>query len=353
MKHTPLARARATTLALLAGLVPLLAARPEPAELSGRLIAADGGPVEAMRVVLRQGARTETAAVAPDGRFTLAGPRPTGEVEVVVDAIARSERRFHPVSARVAAGDLEGELRVMLVPRSWTIRAGKHAGTTVPISLERAFAPACFGCSSYFRAGVRDPTSGRLAPTPTWPGGVFPIRVAFTSDMPFQRVPPRDSASFWRIVEEMEGEFGRDLLRPAGYRETLPTEREAPEDVILVESDPRLRRVGWGSTISQTGDIIYGAIRVRNPSVFSERDGARLVKHEAMHALGLGHTCAWRSVMAQIPECANRSADAPTVEDIAYFEVLTYARELQRAFRAQLGLEAALRGEQTGGMGDG
>lgn len=343
-------RARAARLGLLLALPVLISARPEPARLTGRLIAVDGGPIESMSVVLRRGSRSETVTVAPDGTFTVESSRAAGEVEVIVDASSASGRRFHPTVARIKPEDLSGELRVLLVPRQWTIRAGRYRGTVVEISLERAFTPACFACPSYFRAGVRDPTNGRLAPTPTWPATALPIRVAFTGDMPFQRVPPRDSAAFWRIAEDLELDLGVDLLQPARYRETLPSERGSPEDVILVESDPRLRRVGWGSTISQMGDIIYGAIRVSNPGVFSERDGARLVKHEVMHAVGVGHTCAWRSLMAEIKACPGRSAEAPTPEDVAYFEVLTYTRQLQRIFRAQLGLEASLRGEQTGGV---
>jgi len=339
-------RAQAGALALLA-ILPLPAAAPaERPALAGRVIAADGGPLGPMRVVLRQGSRAESAPVMPDGRFVVAGPGAGGAVEVVVDAAAGAPRRFHPSAARVHPDSADGELRVVVIPRSWTIRAGKYAGRPVEVSLERAFAPACPGCSSYFRAGVRDVTSGRRAPSATWPAGVFPLRVAFTGETPFQRVTARDSAVFWRLAAELEAELGRDLLRPATYAETLPDARGAPEDVILVESDPRLRRVGWGSTISQTGDIIYGAIRVRDPGVFSGRDGPRLVKHELLHALGVGHTCAWRSVMAQLPECSARGADAPTPEDVAYYEVLSYTRELQRAHRAQLGLEASLRGER-------
>ena len=341
-------RAAAAALALLAVLPALVSARAEPLRLAGRLIPVDGGPIEAMHVGLRRAAGTERVPVSPDGTFALELPRAGGEVEVVVDAGTPAERRFHPSAARIRPGEVSGELRVILVPRQWTIRGGRYVGTPVEISLERAFTPACFDCPSFFRAGTRDPTSGRLAPTPTWPATALPIRVAFTGDMPFQRVPPRDSASFWRIAEELEVDLGVDLLQPARYRETLPDDRGSPEDVILVESDPRLRRVGWGSTISQAGDIIYGAIRVSNAGVFSERDGPRLVKHEVLHAVGLGHTCAWRSVMAEIKACPGRSTDAPTPEDVAYFEVLTYTRQLQRIFRAQLALEAALRGEQTG-----
>jgi hypothetical protein len=336
----------AALLALLA-LAPLLAsARPAPERLAGRLITADGGAPGPMRVVLRQGARADTAAVAEDGSFALEVARPRGEAEVRVEGLGIAARRFHPAVARLRAGDLADELRVVLVPRVWAVRSGRYAGTLVEISLELAFEPACRDCSSFFREGVRDAGSGRPTSTPTWPARAFPLRVAFRGETLADRISPRDSAAFWRAAEDLEADLGRDLLRPARYGETLPDERGSPEDVVLVEADPRLRRVGWGSTISQGGDIIYGAIRVRGAELFSERGASRLLKHEMLHALGLGHTCAWRSVMAQIPECASLAADAPTAEDVAYFEVLGYARELQRIFRAQLGLEAALRGER-------
>lgn len=333
-------------LALLS-LVPLLAsARPAPERVAGRLITADGGAPGPMRVVLRQGARADTAEVAEDGSFFLEVARPSAAAEVRVEGLGEAARRFHPSVARLRAGDLADELRVVLVPRVWVVRSGAYAGTPVEISLELAFAPACRNCSSFFREGVRDANNGRPTPTPSWPARAFPLRVAFRGETLAERISPRDSAAFWRAVESLEADLGRDLLRPARYGETLPDERGSPEDVVLVEADPRLRRVGWGSTISQGGDIIYGAIRVRGAGVFSERGGARLLKHEMLHALGLGHTCSWPSVMAQIPECTSLSVDSPTAEDVAYFEVLGYARELQRLFRAQLGLEAALRGER-------
>ncbi len=343
---------RSASLGLLF-LLPALASFDPPAdEVSGRLVSADAGPVAGMRVFLRQGARMDSAEVEADGRFSVRGA-PGGEpLELAVDAPDRAARRYHPAVARLEAADLAGDLVVVMVPRSWVVRTGRHAGARVEISLERAFAPACPGCSSFFRAGLRDPSSGRIAPTPTWPAGAFPLRMAFGGEPPSPPVAPRDSTAFWRIAEELEADFGRDLLRPARYRETLPDERGAPEDVVLVESDPRLRRVGWGSTISQAGDIVYGAIRIRDARVFSERDGRRLVKHELMHALGVGHTCAWRSVMAQIPECASRASSSPTPEDVAYFEVLSRTRALQRAFGARLALEAAHRGEATRARGD-
>lgn len=73
--------------------------------------------------------------------------------------------------------------------------------------------------------------------------------------------------------------------------------------------------------------------------------GAELVIHELMHALGVGHTCAWRSVAADLRRCPGRRSPVPTAEDVAYTQVLYRVRHLQTARGARWGLEAALAGE--------
>lgn len=335
--------------AALAILAALLGAAPEGTiQMTGQLHPAGGGSVEGMQVAVRSGSRVDSAAVDARGRFSLRVPAPPrGQtVEVRVDARHPLGRRFHPSVAHVPVGALEGEYSVVLVPMRWTVRTGAFAGRTVEISLSSAFQPAGRQQSSFYRHTEGRSPSNRPAPIASWPEGVFPIRVAFDRSGFAGAVAARDSAEFWNIVQEMEEEFGRDLFRPARAHETQPDDRGGPEDVIHVIMDPGLRAVGWGTSISQGGDILYGTVRVRDGGVFSGYDAAGLIKHELMHALGAGHTCSWTSALADIRVCAARRASRLTPEDVAYLQLLIEVREIQRALKSSQAMEAALAGER-------
>jgi hypothetical protein len=52
-----------------------------------------------------------------------------------------------------------------------------------------------------------------------------------------------------------------------------------------------------------------------------ERENARTVQHELMHALGFGHGCYWPSIMMYTgPACAATFPEEPSAYDIAYVE---------------------------------
>ena len=61
------------------------------------------------------------------------------------------------------------------------------------------------------------------------------------------------------------------------------------------------------------------------------RDGRRIVAHELIHVLGMGHTCSWVSLMSLSDlECgAPVSSGSPTVQDIAYLLLALHVNSLQ------------------------
>jgi len=69
----------------------------------------------------------------------------------------------------------------------------------------------------------------------------------------------------------------------------------------------------------------------------SQRDylgESRIATHELMHAIGLGHTGAWPSVMG-----ANTGANnSPTVDDVAYAQLYYAIARLQREREAPFGI---------------
>lgn len=307
--------------------------------LPGTVHTVDGGSAAGAWVVAEGDAGRDSARVGPDGRFVLPLPTPLagGRLLLRLDAPGR----YHPVRAALPADSLPPSLGVVLVPTRWTIPAGRHAGREVEIDLAAAHRPACPGCSGFYRAPAGRDLAGRETPPQSWPGTALPLRVAFERATA-GGLSSRDSAAFWVAADALEEELGMDLFRPARWAETLPGPRGAPEDVVLVVLDPALRSVGWGSSVAQQGDIVYGAVRMRDGDVFRSPDGPRLVKHELVHALGYGHTCAWRSLMAQGPGCPRLRADAATAEDAAHIQVLQRARELQRGHPGAVGVESAL-----------
>lgn len=318
--------------------------------LRGRVVAADGAPVAGLRAYARwQGRgdslpRTVGAEVDSLGRFRLALPAGLPDsLAVVVDAAEGTRRTHHPSLARLARGEAGREHGFVLAPRAWTIPTGHYAGQRVEISPERARRPACAGCSSFW---VRMPGAGG-AGFQGWPSSRFPLRVAFERGASEPAGTAPDSAAFWRAAARVEGALGQDVFRPVRFSQTLPTPRnEEPDDVVLVRIDRALSTAGLTTMVGSRGNVEYAGLVLRRASAALEPGGTELVAHELMHVLGLGHTCAWRSVLAETGRCPDLRAEAPTAEDVAYTQLLYRVRDLQRDGSLRWGLDAAVEGER-------
>ncbi|MEO5590701.1 MAG: hypothetical protein ABIS03_14020 [Gemmatimonadaceae bacterium] len=151
-----------------------------------------------------------------------------------------------------------------------------------------------------------------------WNPSQLPAPVAFR---PATRVSPGDSAAFWSILRKMETDIGISLFVPA----VLPPDSD-PVDVIIVD----VRRFGPadGMTMAtwSTNGMLYDA-RVNFRSVDRLRN-SRIVTHEMMHALGFGHTSAWRSVM----NSSTQSVEQLTLEDVAYAQLAFQSRASSELF---------------------
>lgn len=337
---------------LLVGFVQpaVTAERHTPLEIAGQVFSADGAPVQGFRFFLRAATFADSVDVDSVGRFSLALPAqlPDEVFELSLDAADRASRRFHPALVWLRREELAGEQRFILVPREWAIPRGSFAGTAVPISLQRAFAPPCSGCSAFYeRAGTRAAFLAR-APVQSWPEARFPLRVAFDREDVSEAFTARDSVEFWRVAESMHRDLGSELFRPVRYEETFAGEGEGePEDVILVWIDPTLPYSGLGTAVSLQGKIVHGSVRLRRAGLASSREAPELVTHELVHALGFGHTCSWRSVVADPTRCRSMRSPSLTPEDVAYVQLLRRVRELQQTHRARWGIETALAGERV------
>ena len=348
---SPGAAAQADSAAARVELVAVQADSPAaradaPAVLAGRVIPADGGDARGLRVFARAGAFADSAGVDSLGRFSLPLPAELAAdtVELAVDAADPAARAFHPAVVRLGREQVGAEHEIVLLPLRWTVRGGRYAGQEVEVRLARAFERACERCSSFYRRATERAGPGRTA-LQAWPEERFPLRVAFDREWSGERVSARDSAAFWRHADELEEVFGADVFRPAVYGDALPSDDGGPHDVILVWIDPEMHREsGLGSAVAFGGEIEYGDLRLGRGSLASPDAAEGLVPHELMHTLGFGHTCAWRSVLADVRRCPGRRAPTATPEDVAYVQLAARLRALQRERRARWAIEAALAG---------
>lgn len=337
---------------ILTIILAIPAAAQEAAVLRGRVVTADGGRMDGLAAFVRWRAagalRTDSAAVDPEGRFAVAVPADAGDsLELIVDAAERSRRAYHPALARLHRRDARAAQGIVLVPRTWTIAAGRYAGRTVDVSPHRARTPVCPRCSVFW---VRAPPQGQDAVRwQGWPASRFPLRLGFDREhsVPVGAAP--DSAAFWRGVDRVEDAFGMDLFRPVRYSQTLSTELDenGPDDVVLVVIDPSLPVAGLTMVLGRRGIVEYAAVSLQRRGVVRTDYGPELVGHELMHALGFGHTCSWRSVSADLQRCPDLRTPTPSPEDVAHAQVLYRVRELQRDPTLRWGLDAAVAGERV------
>lgn len=322
--------------------------RPGRLEITGEVIAAGGGSVAGLRLFVRGSSFADSVEIAPSGRFTLPlpGTLQTDSVELLVDAADRASRVYHPSLVRLGWEDLAREQRFVLIPRRWRISSGSHAGTAVEISPHRAFTPACRGCSGFYPRETALPAPSSQSVIEGWPEEVFPIRIAFDREYSVGAITEPDSVAFWRVAEKMEEDLGSRLFRPARHLETLPHEGVAPPDVVLVWIMPNIRLAGLSTRGGFDGDILFAAVRLQRAALITSPQGPTLITHELMHVLGFGHTCSWRSVLAEHSHCALQRSLTLTPEDVAYAQLVRQVRALQREHGARWGIGAALAGER-------
>jgi hypothetical protein len=320
------------------------AQRASTTAVVGRVIAAGGGDVRGVQVIARAGALADTAEVDSAGAFALSLPRAdiADSVELWIGAADSVPAAFHPARLRVGPAEVARGQEIVLVPLRWTIRSGRYAGREVEVSLARAFDPPCAGCSGFYRA-FNAPADSARKRLQGWPAERLPLRVAFDREWNGERVTEGDSVTFWRDADELNAIFGVEVFRRATYPDAAPHGDGDPDDVILVWFDPEMHGLGGvGTAVSRGDDIGYGDLRLNRRALRQEETSPGLVEHELMHTLGFGHTCAWRSVVADIRRCPERRAPAATEEDVAYSELASALRALVHGHGTRWSLEAAL-----------
>jgi len=192
----------------------------------------------------------------------------------------------------------------------WTIESGSYAGTRVPLQIDAALGMRRRG--DHFWRVASDGFSGGLV---GWKSTRYPIPLAFRHNGYSRAISPADSNAFWAILHDMNKDFGIELFRP----ETVG--KDDPPDVIVVDLGTRkeidgLSRVSW----TQSGELSDVRVTFQTAEVLHD---PHVVAHEMMHALGFGHTTAWRSIVNPRDVSA---AVRVTPEDVAYAELAMHSR---------------------------
>jgi hypothetical protein len=299
----------------------------------------------ALRVSARAGASTQSAAVGTSNQVTLrSGLSPDDSVEIRIDESGSATPRFHPAIATISGADLRTTQDFVLVPRRWTIAAGagstspcRYSGQTVDIDLELAYARSVADPSSFY---WRTPNAGGgwTYRTAAFPASALPVPVAFDRTIGTDPVTDTDSASFWSVVNELESEICTNAFQPVVVTAVSP-----PRGVRII-IDRGLDAVARGGPNIETergaSVIVGGSIVCRAASCLASGEVGR---HELLHVLGFGHSCAWPTVMRA--GCAGEPRASAT--DVAYFQVYYAVRAIQLSAGAQHALAAAHQGQRV------
>lgn len=351
---------------------------PEPpaATLVGRAVGPGGAAPAQARATATWPSVEAAANLATDGSFELdLSDLPTGQGTLVIETLGDNPAH-HPAWIRLDAEDLDREVRVVLVPRSWRVREGEHADVDVAISPAAAAEPRLlttyWGFTFAFEQHpdgsqtVLDPTRWTAA-LRTWDPAAFPVPLAVDRARSTRAATSADSALLWDHVAALEEALGRDLFRPAPI-DAVDVDEEPHTGAVLVRLADTIAPRGvtetglvsdwflsqdasaWSGTevtelTAAGGEITGGAVHIRDDEALTDR---ALVVHELMHALGVGHGCSWRSVQTL---CGELEAPLPTAEDVAYLELLEAMRTAERQLDTPHGILAGVFGERVVGLG--
>lgn len=300
------------------------------AAVAGRLYTLDGAPPPAARIVVRANGRTDSLTAGASGAFSLRLLRtPWDSVDV---SVVPADPRFFPARLRLGEPRELGDLGILLLPRTWTTTGATFGGRTFAVSPSAAIARTADG-ARFWRLERGEPRSTWLPAG--WRAALLPVRVSFSATQG-ERVTPADSAAFWRIARALERDLDARLFEPAAD----PGEEGQGTIHVVVDRtsrDPGYTVASWNAT----GMIGEATMIFRAPSLLAD---PAVATHELMHAIGVGHTSSWSSIMN--PGGQGTAGLSPN--DVAYAQLLLHIVRAQEANGAYYGVVEAAAGERGG-----
>jgi hypothetical protein len=263
--------------------------------------------------------RARDSIAAESGRFAAHLALPPGGVDL---RITPDTSVLHAALVRAPMGREVQDVTIALIPKTWRIDAGTHAGREIALDATQALRRASGSAGGFWRVAPGVP--GLLI---GWRDADFPLRIAFDRRRGVQ-ADDADSIAFWRAAEEMQRDLGSTFFQPA----TLVGDAR-PAGVVVVDFNDGLAEGHTFVTWSRDGTIYEGTLTFRRPA--SVRD-AGVVTHELLHLLGFGHGTGWPTISRATRDARVRL----TPEDVAYVQVALRLRTLGQRHRARPGLPA-------------
>lgn len=147
----------------------------------------------------------------------------------------------------------------------------------------------------------------------------------------------QDSIKFWSAIEEMEKLFGLGQFFSPASRKELKDIKCGVEVNFKGEFNSRTGR-GGSHIDNNNNHIVGGSILLGN-----QPDKAVII-HEALHVMGLGHTCRWETIMVRDGCTASEeNSGFPTKYDVGYTQLLYRIRDIQHQKDISYGISDAYR----------
>ena len=153
----------------------------------------------------------------------------------------------------------------------------------------------------------------------------WPVKIGFDRSPGYGTITASDSVNFKVWTDSTNRAFCTPVLALANESEVRASEG------ILVHIEPG--NYTGGVSGPDQGDYIIGLVRFGTNLGF-QFSGFAI--HEPFHALGFGHTCAWKSVMRS--SCGVSNDEAITPEDVAHILYMKRVRELERKYNTRFSL---------------
>ena len=309
-----------------------------------RAIPLDGWTLRDAFVLSRQSSgAVDSVPINASGLATL---RVTAGSTLDLRVDAPAPRQYHPSSASYTVAD-DTTLEMVLVPTSWVVQRGPHAGSRRPIDIVNAFGSD--NDDTHF-LNLFTPSRKILV---AWSEDALPISVGLDTTGTTRRWSSADSAWFWSALNDINDAMGRPVFRPTGGVAV------STRNVIGIRID--YDNPGYFGSLGATVDSCRLPIRVCNDlhgavilargifyrSLFDEGN-FRSMQHEMMHSLGFGHACYWSSVMTQTRVGCTATVPAHiTVDDVAYIELIFRLASVLAAHPQAWNLDEALAGARS------
>lgn len=300
---------------------------------NGKIYPVDGGNVSGT-VYVRANGITESVEIGMDGTFSL----PTTLIgKNSVEIYLQPDNNYYPSYVSEPGSKViemsEGDgVKFAGIPYIWNITTGLHAGESIEISIEDAFDRA--GRENISWEAFYWLFWGQLASALEKD---LPLRVFFDRANSNREITPEDSITFWVTMDSLHLYLGMgEFFVPAAASDVDNINR-----FVALRVDSTQGPTGGPRFAEGDNNITGGQVNIGRVEAFDTANNPRIVWHEFIHVMGLGHTCLWPTVMYRsgCPPGSPLSTLHPSRWDVAYIQLLYATRQIQYDESIPYGIE--------------